>query len=88
MFNLDIFQTIDSVAIFVTQRIKTITSIFENPYAELTNQAREVARALTFPQPIKWEYVTDVATGLTILKSEKDAKALERVRQMADELFK
>jgi hypothetical protein len=88
MFNLDIFQIINSVTIFLTQRIKTITNIFENSYAELTNQAREVARALTYPQPIKWEYVIDATTGLKILKAEKDSKALERVRQMADELFK
>jgi len=37
---------------------------------------------------MKWEYVVDPATGLRILKSEKDPCALDRVRQMTDELFK
>lgn len=36
---------------------------------------------------MKWKYVIDPETGLKILKSKKDPKALEQVRQLADELF-
>jgi hypothetical protein len=65
-----------------------ITRVFGNPYSELASLAREIMRAIISPQPIKWEYVTDSATGLKMLKSENDPEALERVRQLADELFK
>jgi hypothetical protein len=65
-----------------------ITRVFGKPYSELASLSREIMRAISSPQSVKWECVTDSATGLKILKSENDPEALERVRQLADELFK
>jgi hypothetical protein len=70
------------------KRIKVFNNIFENPFDELSTVAKEVMKAISAPQPTRWEYVIDSTTGLKILKSEKDSEALDHVRKMADELFK
>jgi len=88
MFNFGVLGSVNDVRVFLTQRIKMLTNIFGNPYNELANLAGEILKAVSSPQPMKWEYAIDSATGLKILKSEKDPEALSRVRQMSDELFK
>jgi len=88
MFRLEVLENINEVRVDLTHRIRMVTRVFEEPYAELANLAREIMKAISSPQPMKWEYVIDSATGLKILKSEKDPEALDRVRQMSDELFK
>jgi hypothetical protein len=35
-----------------------------------------------------WTYRTDPETGLSILASKKDPKALQKIRKLADSLFK
>lgn len=88
MFELKISHFLDFVLANLTGRTGKLIGLVEDPYNELSKQAKEVARTLTYPRPIKWEYVADTATGLKILKSEKDPEALEHVRYLADELFK
>jgi len=36
---------------------------------------------------MKWKYKIDPKTGLKILVSKKDPKALDNIRKMADEFF-
>lgn len=36
---------------------------------------------------MKWKYGIDPDTGLNILISKKDPKALEKVKKLADDLF-
>ncbi len=88
MFAFGMFRNINDVSMDTRQKIRMIMRVFGNPYSELASLSREIMRAISSPQPIKWEYVTDSATGLKILKSENDPEALERVRQLADALFK
>jgi len=88
MFNLKVFGSINDVRIFLDQRIRMLENIFGNPYSDIANLAEEVMKAVSSPQPMKWEYITDPTTGLKILRSEKDPEALDHVRQMSDELFK
>jgi len=45
------------------------------------------AKKLEVTEEKRWKYIIDKETGLKILKSQKDFDALERVRQIADELF-
>ena len=88
MIKLEIFPAIITLANSLRGRFGILVDLFDNPYTELTKQTKEVARTLTYPKPLRWEYVTDSTTGLVILKSEKDSEALNRVREAADELFK
>ena len=88
MFELKIPNFLDFVVTTLTERAGTLIGLVGNPYNELSKQAKEVARTLTYPRPFKWEYVVDSATGLKLLKAEKDSEALHHVRQIADELFK
>lgn len=88
MYKIDFSDALRSLRTGFINRIGALQRIFNTPYAELGKQAEEVARAFTYPSPIRWKSMVDSATGLRILKSEKDPEALERVRQIADELFK
>lgn len=88
MFKLHISHFLDFVVTSLTERSGKLIGLVGNPYKELSKQAKEVARTLTYPRPSKWEYMIDTTTGLKLLKSEKDSEALDRVRQIADELFK
>ena len=88
MFNLNVFGNVNEARVFLIQRITMVANIFGNPYTELADLAREIMKVVSSPPSMKWEYVTDSTTGIKILKSEKDPEALDRVRQMADELFK
>jgi hypothetical protein len=87
MFKTGFSQSTNGIVASLTQKIKTL-GFFNSPYAELSKQTLEIAKTFMFALPTKWEYVTDAKTGLKILKSEKDPEALDRVRQIADELFK
>lgn len=88
MFKLGMFRFLNSIVTGFAQRSEIVTNFFTNPYTELSKQAKEVARGLTYPQVSKWQYEIDSTSGLKILVSEKDAEALDRVRQIADELLK
>jgi hypothetical protein len=88
MFKTNISQVLTSVNDNLSERIKQFICSFDVPFAELSKQARAIAKTFTVSAPSRWEYVVDDVTGLKILKSEKDAEALDHVRQMSDELFK
>jgi len=88
MFKIEISQVINSILTGFIEKTGKATKFLENQYAELGKQAKEVARTLTYPKVSKWEYEIDTTTGLKVLKSEKDSEALDRLRQIADELLK
>ncbi len=87
VFKTGLSQSTNGIVASVTQKIKML-SFFNSPYVELSKQTQEIVKTFTFALPTKWEYVDDAKTGLKLLKSEKDPEALDRVRQIADELFK
>jgi hypothetical protein len=88
MFGFEMFQSINDASVDALQKLRMITRVFGTPYSELASLAKEIMKAISYPQPMKWEYMVDSTTGLKILKLEKDSEALDRVRQLADELFK
>ena len=67
MFNLEVFGNINEVGFFLTQRIRMISSVFGNPYTELADLAREIMKVVSSTPSMKWEYVVDPATGLSVL---------------------
>jgi hypothetical protein len=88
MFAFEMFQSINNASVDAPQKLRMITRVFGTPYSELASLAKEIMKAISYPQPIKWEYVTDSTTGLRVLKSEKSPDALDNVCQMSNELFK
>jgi len=57
------------------------------PFKVLSKESAKIALGL-FPRAstFSWEYLTD-PSGLNVLKSEKDPKALERIRTMTEEIL-
>lgn len=87
-FNLEMLGSVKTVRDVMLQRAKTYADVAGDLFSELACWAKEIVMAISTPPSLKWEYVVDSSTGLRILKSEKDAEALDRVRQLSDELFK
>lgn len=88
MFNFEILGTVKAVRDNMLERTKTYANIAEDVFSELACWAKEIVKAIISSPSMKWEYVVDSSTGLKILKSEKDAEALDHVRLLSDELFK
>ena len=88
LFNFGILKSVKILRDTILQRTNTIVSVADNLNGELACWAKEIAKAMSPSYSMKWEYVIDSATGVKILKSEKDPEALDRARQMSDDLFK
>lgn len=87
-FNLEMLGSVKTVRDDMLERARTYANITGDIFSELSCWAKEIIRAISISPSMKWEYMVDSSTGLKILKSEKDAEALDHVRQLSDELFK
>jgi len=74
--------------VFTENGVKSMLARIDQQYVFLFEQTRKVKDSLTmFPVSVRWEYVLDPATGLEVLKCEKDPEALDKIRRIAEKLF-
>ena len=92
MFDATVFKPLTAISVTLNSSINSLIIFFSKPFSGLVAQANEIAEAALaatgFPKSVTWDYTTDVATGLQVLKAEKNPEALSEIRQIADALFK
>lgn len=88
MLELKEFKTLSGISEASNPNIQKLTQAMEKPFVTFSSLVKQIFQSFSSTTIEKWEYVTDPASGLRVLKSEKDPEALDHVRQIADELFK
>jgi hypothetical protein len=72
----------------IQQKIEIVSKLVGKPFWALNSTVQALLGYFEFTPTIKWKYVVDPESGLTILESKKDLLALEKIRAMADSLLK
>lgn len=73
---------------YISPPINLLVSSIQRVYFNFVDTLNQVVYSAFIAKPIEWEYVIEPTSGLKVLKSKKDPKALDRIQQMADDLFK
>ena len=88
MLKLKEFKTLSGISEASNPNIEPLIKALEKPFTTFSSQVKQIIQSFSLTTTEKWEYVIDSTSRLRVLKSKKDPKALDRIRQMADDLFK
>jgi len=73
---------------YLSPSIVLLVTSVQKAYSTFADSLQQIFCNAFVETSLRWDYEKDAKTGLEILKASKHSKSLNRIHELADEVFK